>query len=62
MSGMFPIIMNSVFLEVLIMFKKIAMIVLAIFVLAMAASCRHTAHGFGQDVEQMGKKIKEKTD
>ncbi|MDH4232807.1 MAG: entericidin EcnA/B family protein [Nitrospirota bacterium] len=44
------------------MFKKIAMIVLAIFVLAMAASCRHTAHGFGQDVEQMGKKIKEKTD
>jgi predicted small secreted protein len=44
------------------MLKKIAMIVLALFVLGMAASCRHTAHGFGEDVEQMGKKIKEKTD
>lgn len=44
------------------MVRKIVMIVLALFVLAMAAGCRHTAHGFGQDVEHMGKKIKEKTD
>jgi predicted small secreted protein len=44
------------------MLKRIAMVVLALFVLAMAAGCRHTAHGFGEDVEHVGKKIKEKTD
>ena len=33
------------------MSKKIAMIVLALFVLVMTAGCRHTAHRFGEDVE-----------
>jgi len=26
-----------------------------------AAGCKHTAHGAGQDIENMGEKIKEKT-
>ena len=26
-----------------------------------AAGCRHTAHGFGRDVEKAGEKIQEKT-
>jgi predicted small secreted protein len=43
-------------------FRKFALLVLALFVLSMTAGCRHTAHGFGQDVEKAGEKIQEKTD
>ena len=35
---------------------------LAAFVTAISAGCRHTAHGFGQDMEDNGKKIEKKTE
>lgn len=40
-------------------------LILAFFAAALlglaGAGCKHTAHGAGQDIEQMGDKIQEKT-
>jgi predicted small secreted protein len=33
----------------------------ASFLGLIATGCKHTAHGAGQDIEQMGEKIQEKT-
>lgn len=41
---------------------KRGIISLAIAIIVISATgCKHTAHGAGQDIENMGEKIKEKT-
>jgi predicted small secreted protein len=37
------------------------LILAAVFLVVSATGCRHTAHGAGQDMENMGEKIKDKT-
>ena len=39
--------------------KAIFAIMLAVYALAFVG-CRHTAHGFGEDMEKAGEKIQEK--
>jgi predicted small secreted protein len=40
--------------------KTILAVMLAVYALAVVG-CKHTAHGAGQDIENAGEKIKEKT-
>jgi predicted small secreted protein len=42
--------------------KRILLALFAIAILCTAASGCRTAHGFGEDVENAGQKIQEKTD
>ena len=42
--------------------KHIILLLIATAFLAFAGiGCRHTAHGFGKDVEKVGEKIQDKT-
>ena len=46
----------------LIHFNRFIIVFFAAALLGLAgAGCKHTAHGGGQDIEQMGDKIQEKT-
>ena len=40
--------------------KTILAVMLAVYALAVVG-CKHTAHGAGQDIQNAGEKIKEKT-
>jgi predicted small secreted protein len=43
-------------------FNRLIIALFAAALLGLAgAGCKHTAHGAGQDIEQMGNKIQEKT-
>jgi predicted small secreted protein len=43
-------------------FNRFIIVLFAAALLGLAgAGCKHTAHGAGQDIEQMGDKIQEKT-
>ena len=41
--------------------KTVMAMVFAVYVLALAAGCKPTAHGAGEDIERAGEKIQEKT-
>ena len=41
--------------------KVIFGIILAVYALA-AVGCKHTAHGFGEDMEKAGSKLQDKTE
>jgi predicted small secreted protein len=44
-----------------ITFRQIILGLIAAFLVASTTACKNTAHGAGQDIENMGEKIQEKT-
>jgi predicted small secreted protein len=46
----------------ILIFKRIVVLLfVSALVIGGGIGCRHTAHGFGKDVEKVGDKIQEKT-
>lgn len=41
--------------------RSCTILLFSLALLAASAGCKHTANGFGQDVEHVGEKIQEKT-
>ncbi len=41
---------------------RIVILLVATVMVALTTGCRSTAHGAGEDIENMGEKIQEKTD